>query len=43
MITMTKALRAATGIQDFVAASLRDAFRIAAEIPAATRPATNTV
>jgi acetyl esterase len=43
MITMTKAIRTATGIQDFVAAGLRDAFRIAAEIPAATRPATNTV
>ena len=43
MITMTKAIRTATGIQDFVAASLRDAFRLAAELPAATRPATNTV
>jgi acetyl esterase len=36
MITMTKAVRAATGIQDFVAASLRDAFRIAAEDSANT-------
>jgi acetyl esterase len=36
MITMTKAVGVATGIQDFVAASLRDAFRIAAETSATT-------
>jgi acetyl esterase len=39
MITMTRAVRTATAIQDFAAASLRDAFRIAAEVPATTGPA----
>jgi acetyl esterase len=31
MLTMTKVIAAATGLQDFVAANLRDAFRLAAD------------
>ena len=40
MITMTKVIRVATDIQDFVAAGLRDAFRTAAEQAAAASAAT---